>query len=139
MPASTPTASAPHVPLRSPFLTAALAWLIPGAGHFLLGRRARAIIIFLTVLAAFAVGLLLHGPIFQPGGADVLTRVINTGGFIGDIASGAFYFIAVSCGYFPPDTGGHASDYGSKFLVVAGLLNILSIVDAYEIATRQKD
>jgi hypothetical protein len=112
---------------------------VPGAGHFLLGRRGRGLIIFLTVLTAFAVGLLLHGPIFQPGGSDVLTRIINTGGFIGDLASGAFYFIAAGSGYAPPDGGGHASDYGSKFLVVAGLLNILAMVDAYEIATRQKD
>jgi hypothetical protein len=120
-------------------LTAGLAWLVPGAGHFLLRRRGRGLIIFLTVLAAFVVGLLLHGPLFRPGGADVLTRIINTGGFIGDVATGALYFIVAGCGYAPPDAGGHASDYGSKFLVVAGLLNILAIVDAYEIATKQKD
>lgn len=139
MPAAPSTASAPSTPLKSPFLTAALAWIIPGAGHFLVGRRGRGIIVFLTVLATFAVGLLMYGPMFHPGGTDVLTRLINTGGFIGDLANGLFYFVAVGCGYAQPDAGGHSSDYGSKFLVVAGLLNILAMVDAYEIATRQKD
>lgn len=139
MPAAPSTASVPSTPLRSPFLTAALAWILPGAGHFLVGRRGRGLIVFFTVLAAFAVGLLMYGPMFQLGGADVLTRLINTGGFIGDLASGIFYFLTIGCGYAQPDAGGHASDYGSKFLVVAGLLNILAMVDAYEIATRQKD
>ena len=120
-------------------MTAALAWIIPGAGHFLVGRRGRGLIVFFTVLATFAVGLLMYGPMFHPGGADVLTRLINTGGFIGDLANGALYFVTIACGYAQADAGGHASDYGSKFLVVAGLLNILAMVDAYEIATRQKD
>lgn len=134
-----PIASAPPAPLKSPFLTAVLAWLIPGAGHFLVGRKGRGLIVFFTVLATFAVGLIMYGPMFHPGGSDVLTRFINFGGFIGNLANGAFYFIAIGCGYAQPDAGGHASDYGSKFLVVAGLLNILAVVDAYEIATRQKD
>lgn len=139
MPAAPPNVSAAPAPLKSPFLTAALAWIIPGAGHFFVGRRGRGLIVFFTVLAAFVIALLMYGPMFHPGGADVLTRLINTGGFIGDLASGAFYFIAVGSGYAQPDAGGHASDYGAKFFVVAGLLNILAMVDAYEIATRQKD
>lgn len=139
MPAAPSTASAVPAPLKSPFVTALLAWIIPGVGHLFLGRRGRGAIVFCTVLATFVVGLLMYGPMFQPGGADVLTRLINTGGFVGDLANGAFYFVTVGCGYAKPDAGGHASDYGSKFLVVAGLLNILAMVDAYEIATRQKD
>jgi hypothetical protein len=42
-------------------------------------------------------------------------------------------------GYFPPDLAGHNPDYGSKLIVAAGLLNILAMVDAYEINSRQKD
>jgi len=139
MPAAPSTASAPVAPLKSPVVTALIAWIIPGGGHFWLGRRGRGLIVFCTVLAAFGVGLLMYGPMFHPGGSDVLTRVINIGGFIGNLASGIFYFVTMACGYAQPDAGGHASDYGSKFLVVAGLLNILAMVDAYEIATRQKD
>jgi hypothetical protein len=76
---------------------------------------------------------------FQPGGADLLARLIQFGGFIGDLASGLFYFLAIWFGYSQADVAGHTPDYGSKFLVAAGLLNILAMVDAYEIATQQKD
>jgi hypothetical protein len=127
-------------PLRPPYLVVLIGWLIPGGGHFLLNRRGRAAIIFATVLVSFLIGVGMRGPLFQPAGAgDVLSRLIQYGGFLGDLASGLFYFVATWLGYAPPDVAGHAPDYGSKFIVAAGLFNILAIVDAYEIATRQKD
>jgi hypothetical protein len=132
-----PTAS---TPARSPLLITGIAWLIPGSGHLLLGRRGRGAIICATVLAAFLIGILLRGPMFHPtSSGDLLSRLIQLGGFIGDLAAGLPYFLSVWLGYGPPDIAGHDPDYGSKFLVAAGLLNILGMVDAYEIATRQKD
>lgn len=139
MPATSANASA-TVPARSPWLTVALAWFVPGSGHFLLGRRGRAAIIFGTVLAPFILGLLMRGPMFQPTSTgDVLSRAIQWGGLVADLANGLPYFIAVWFGYGPPDVPTHTCDYGSKLLVAAGLLNILAVVDAYEIATGQKD
>jgi hypothetical protein len=41
-------------------------------------------------------------------------------------------------GYNQPDAAGHVHDYGTKFLVTAGLLNILAMVDAFEIAAKRK-
>jgi hypothetical protein len=139
MPTST-SAEVRPAPLRSPWLTVLLAWLLPGSGHLLLGRRGRGAILFSAILVSFVVGVLMRGPLFQvtPTG-DVLSRLIQYGGMIGDIAAGLLYFIAVWMGYAPLDRAGHTADYGSKFLVAAGLLNILAMVDAYEIATRQKD
>ena len=55
------------------------------------------------------------------------------------MAAGLIYFVTVWLGYWPADRATHTADYGAKFLVAAGLLNILAMVDAYEIATRQKD
>jgi hypothetical protein len=82
----------------------------------------------------------MRGPFFEPSSAgDLLSRLIQYGGFLGDLANGLFYFVSSWMGYGPPPTAGHNADYGSKFLVCAGLLNILAMVDAYEIATRQKD
>lgn len=139
MPAISATASS-SAPARSPILTIILAWLIPGSGHFLLGRRGRGAIISVTVLAAFLIGVLMRGPMFQLSSTgDLLSRLIQWGGFLGDLATGLVYFVSVWLGYGPPDQAGHTPDYGSKFIVAAGLLNILAMVDAYEIAMHQKD
>lgn len=140
MPATTPVVTTSVAPLRSPFLVVLAAWLVPGSGHFLLGRRGRAVIIFAAVVVSFLIGIMMRGPFFSPvSNGDVLSKLIQYGGMAGDIANGLLYFIASFAGYGPPDQPGHAADYGSKFIVCAGLLNILAIVDAYEIATRQKD
>lgn len=127
-------------PVRSPVLTVLIAWLIPGGGHFFLGKRTRGLIIFATVLLSFIVGVLLRGPFFTTADAsDMLSRLIAYGGLLGDVASGLLYFVAVFMGYAPADRAGHDADYGSKFLVAAGLINLLAMIDAFEIAKREKD
>ena len=87
----------------------------------------------------FLLGLMMRGALFQPQGGDLLTTVIYYGGFIGDLMSGVLYFVTVWLGYDQPDIAGHVHDYGAKFLVAAGLLNILAMVDAFEIASGKKD
>jgi hypothetical protein len=126
-------------PARSPFLIGIVAWLIPGGGHFLLARRGRGAVIFGAVLLTFAIGILMRGPMFQPRTGDLLTTAIQFGGFVGDLANGFLYLLTVWLGYSQPDAPGHVHDYGSKLIVAAGLLNILGIVDAWEIATGKKD
>jgi hypothetical protein len=115
-----------------------LAWLIPGGGHFLLKRHARGAILFGAVLVAFVVGLLTRGALFQPQTGDLFTTLIYCGGFIGNLASGALYLLTTWMGYAQLDVAGHVHDYGTKFLVAAGLMNILAMVDAYEIAVGKK-
>jgi hypothetical protein len=117
----------------------ALAWLIPGGGHFLLKRPGRGGLIAASVAAMFLLGLMMRGALFQPQGGDLLTTVIYYGGFIGDLMSGLLYFVTVWLGYAQPDVAGHVHDYGTKFLVAAGLLNVLAMVDAFEIASGKKD
>jgi uncharacterized protein DUF6677 len=116
-----------------------LAWLVPGGGHFLLKRPARGAILGASVAIVFLLGLMMRGTLFQPEGGDLLTMVIYYGGFIGDLLAGILYVLTVWLGYSQPDMPGHVHDYGTKFLVAAGLLNLLAIVDAYEIATGRKD
>ncbi|HTB11360.1 MAG TPA: DUF6677 family protein [Bryobacteraceae bacterium] len=117
----------------------ALAWLIPGGGHFLLKRPGRGGLIAASVTAMFLLGLMMRGALFQPQGGDLLTTVIYYGGFIGDLMSGVLYFVTVWLGYNQADVAGHVHDYGTKFLVAAGLLNVLAMVDAFEIASGKKD
>jgi hypothetical protein len=116
-----------------------VAWLIPGGGHFLLKKPARGAALAVSVMVIFLAGLMMRGALFQPQGGDLLTTVIYYGGFIGDVLAGLLYFLSVWLGYSQPDMAGHVHDYGTKFLVAAGLLNLLAIVDAFEIATGQKD
>jgi len=129
----------PMPPITAWIGPVALGWLIPGGGHFLLKRTGRGMLLLLSVTAMFLFGLMMRGAMFQPQSGDVLTTIINTGGFIGDICSGALYLMAVWLGYNQPDVAGHVHDYGTKFLVTAGLLNLLAVVDAFEIAAGRKD
>ena len=117
----------------------ALGWLIPGGGHLLLKRTGRGLLLLVAVTGMFLSGLMMRGAMFQPQSGDLLTTIINTGGFIGDIASGLLYLLSVWLGYNQPDMPGHVHDYGTKFLVTAGLLNILALTDAFEIAVGRKD
>ncbi|HWZ33892.1 MAG TPA: DUF6677 family protein [Bryobacteraceae bacterium] len=117
----------------------ALAWIVPGGGHFLLKRPGRGALLAASVAAMFLLGLMMRGALFSPQTGDILTTVIYVGGFIGNFMSGIFYFLAVWLGYSQADVAGHVHDYGTKFLVAAGLLNILAMVDAFEIATGKKE
>ncbi len=117
----------------------ALGWLIPGGGHLLLKRTGRGLLLMFSVTAMFLLGLMMRGAMFQPQSGDLLTTLINTGGFIGDVCSGILYLLSSWLGYNQPDVAGHVHDYGTKFLVTAGLLNILAMVDAFEIAAGRKD
>ncbi|MFN3323021.1 MAG: DUF6677 family protein [Bryobacteraceae bacterium] len=128
----------PMPPVRLWAHIVAFAWLVPGGGHFLLRRHVRGALLLFCVFAMFVLGLLMRGTLFEPQTGDLLTTVIYVGGFIGNLASGFLYLLTVWFGYAQPDVAGHVHDYGTKFLVGAGLLNVLAIVDAYEIAVGRK-
>ena len=143
-----PLTPAPTTPLATPaarpssskwFSALLLAWLIPGAGHVLLKRPGRGALIALSVSVMYLLGLMMRGALFSPQSGDLLTTVIYYGGFFGNLMSGILYFLTVWLGYAQPDVAGHVHDYGTKFLVGAGLLNLLAMVDAFEIATGRKD
>jgi hypothetical protein len=127
------------MPATKWFPVVALAWLIPGGGHFLLKRPGRGALLAACVLAMFLLGLMMRGALFQPQTGDLLTTVIYWGGFLGNLMSGILYLMTSWLGYNQVDVAGHVHDYGTKFLVAAGLLNVLAMVDAFEIATGKKD
>jgi len=128
----------PAPPVKVWLPAVALGWLVPGGGHFLLKRRGRAVLLAAAITCMFVLGLLMRGAMFQPQTGDILTTLINWGGFLGDLSSGILYLMSSWLGYSQTDVAGHVHDYGTKFLVAAGLLNILAMVDAYEIAGGKK-
>ncbi len=128
----------PAVPISKWLPAVALAWFVPGGGHFLLKRQGRAALLMASVTLMFLFGLFMRGSMFVPQSGVLLTVLINYGGFVGDMASGILYLMATWMGYNQPDVAGHVYDYGTKFLVSAGLLNVLAMVDVYEIAVGKK-
>ena len=112
----------------------ALAWLIPGAGHLIQKRWIRGLLLFASVAGMFAFGLAMQGKVYQPNTGDLLDIL----GFIGDLGSGAFYFMARIFDWGGTSITSAVADYGTKFIVVAGLLNIMAAVDAYHIAIGKK-
>jgi hypothetical protein len=129
----------PMPPIGAWLPAVALGWLVPGGGHFLLKRTGRGALLLASIAAMFLCGLMMQGAMFTPQNGDLLTTLINTGGFIGDLCSGILFLASQWFGYNQPDMAGHVHDYGTKFLVTAGLLNLLAMVDAYEIAAGRKE
>ena len=142
MAAQTTTAAPPQEeskPISTWILPVLATWVVPGGGHFLQKKTGRGILILACVGLMFLFGMFMRGMMFTPERGDILTTLINYGGFVCDLASGVFYFAAAMFGYAAPDMAGDVHDYGTKFLVTAGLLNILAMVDSYEIAIGKKD
>jgi hypothetical protein len=129
----------PMPPLRVWAPVVAVAWLIPGGGHIMLHRKGRGFLLMFSVVSMFLFGLMTRGAFFTPQTGDLLTTVIYCGGFVANVLSGIPYFLADWLGYSQPDVAGLVHDYGTKFLVGAGLLNVLAMVDAFEIAAGRKD
>src|ERR1700691_5340750 len=142
MAAQTTTAVPPQEesrPVSTWILPVLAAWVVPGGGHFLQKKTGRGALILVSVGLMFLFGLFMRGMMFTPEKSDILTTLINYGGFFCVLASGGFYFAASMFGYAAPDMAGAVHDYGTKFLVTAGLLNILALVDSYEIAAGKQE
>lgn len=110
------------------------AWLVPGAGHLLLARRMRGLGIFVAVAGLALTGYALRGNVFvyHPGDAFALL------GFLADAGSGVLYGLARLLEREGSDVSRAAGDYGTRFIAAAGIVNVLAILDAYEIARRRR-
>lgn len=117
-----------------PVLVLLAGWLIPGAGHLMLGKWVRALLLFVSILAMYLVGLGLAGKIYMPNTGDVLDML----GFAGQIGAGLLYALARIFGWGATSVVNTLADYGTKFLVVAGLLNIVAAIDAHSLANGRK-
>jgi hypothetical protein len=117
-----------------PALVLLVAWLVPGAGHLLVGKWIRALLLFGSILGMYLIGLGLAGKVYQPNTGDILDML----GFVGQLGMGALYMLARVFGWGASSIVNTLADYGTKFLVVAGLLNIVAAVDAYSLANGRK-
>jgi hypothetical protein len=142
--APTPAPEAPpavtqhaHLPSRShaaAFAIGAAGWLLPGLGHALQKMWGRAAACFLTVGLLVIIGSGMRGNLFTSEGGDAFAIL----GYIADVGTGSFYWIAKRLEINGPDVSRADGDYGTRFLAAAGVLNLLAALHAYEAARGRK-
>jgi hypothetical protein len=134
-PVKTKTAAEPAVPASMmPILAPAFGWLIPGAGHIIQRRWIRGALLFVSIGTLFVLGLMMQGHIYKANGGDILDIL----GFIGDLGAGGMYIVTLAMNWGQGAVAFAIADYGTKFMIVAGLLNFIAVADAYHIAIGKK-
>lgn len=115
-------------------LVCLLAWLLPGAAHVWLGWRQKGAVFFLALMAMFAIGLGLHGRIFPFEFSEPLVALAA----IADVGLGGPWLAAQLFGWGGGIVTAVTHESGNTFLIVAGLLNVLVILDAFDISMGRK-
>jgi hypothetical protein len=116
------------------YLICAAAWALPGAGHLWLGRRQKGLTFLIAITLMFAFGLWLEGRIFPFEFSQPLVALAA----FADLGNGIPYFVAKLLGYGSGRVVAITYEYGNAFAIVAGLLNMLVVLDAYDIAEGRK-
>lgn len=117
-----------------PALALLAGWLIPGAGHFLIGKWVRGLLLFVAIVGMYAIGLGLAGKIYLPNTNEMLEML----GFVGQLGMGLLYVLARVVGWGGTAAATTLNDYGTKFLVACGLLNLIAAADAHALASGRK-
>ena len=126
-----PNAASPAKPLWLVYL---LGWLVPGGGHLWLGRWSKGLVFLIALPAMFVIGLALEGRLFPFEPSEPLVALAA----IANVGSGLPYFIARALDFGAGRAVAVTYDYGNAFLITAGLLNALVVIDAHDIALGRK-
>jgi hypothetical protein len=130
------TAAAPEpLPSAQLVMAVALAWLVPGLGHVYLKRLARGLIFFVLVLAAIVIGCNLQGNLYRPTPGAPLSYL----GTLGSMGMGIPYFVLRYGMHYEGAQEAAGFEYGSAFLLTAGLMNFLLVLDAWDIGLGKKE
>jgi hypothetical protein len=117
-----------------PLALCAIGWLVPGGAHLWLGRRDKGVIFLVVLVALFAAGLWLDGRIFPIEPREPLVALAA----LANIGIGVPYFVAWALGLGAGNVVAASYEYANTYLIVAGLLNALVVLDAYDIAVGRK-
>lgn len=113
----------------------AVAWLVPGLGHLLLGRRLRAAVFAGVITVAFVVGIALRGELALPRPGDPLSLLAA----VASLGNGCLFFLAKALGLGDGVVTAAGWEFGNTFLLTAGMMNLLLVLDVHDIAVGQKD
>jgi hypothetical protein len=129
------TGAAPRNPSRQGFVYLPLiaGWLVPGAGHFVLGKWGRGALLAVSIIGMFALGIGMNGKLYA-NAHDILDLL----GLVGDLGNGLLYLVSRALSLGADQVQVTTGDYGTRFIVVAGLLNVIAAVDAHNIRTGRK-
>jgi hypothetical protein len=116
------------------YLICAAAWFVPGGGHLWLGRRQKGLTFLVALTLMFAAGLWLEGQLFP---FDLTQPLVALAAFA-DIGIGLPYLVAAAAGAGDGRVVAVTYEYGNAFLIVAGLMNMLVVLDAFDIAQGRK-
>lgn len=108
--------------------------LVPGLGHAILQKWDRAIVFLGSISLMFALGLRLQARLFSPDFSDLFSTLK----FMADAGSGLLYWVSWMRGLGPGEPSVYTFDFGNVFVYVAGLLNMLVVIDAFDIAMGRK-
>jgi hypothetical protein len=108
-------------------------WLLPGAGHFLQRKWIRGALLLAAIGGMFVLGIAMQGKLYT-GAQSILDML----GLAGDLGSGLFYLVSRQLGLGADSVQITTADYGTRFIVVAGLLNVIAAVDAHNLYTGRK-
>lgn len=111
-----------------------LAWLMPGAGHFTLGKRQKALVFAIVLPAMFLIGLVLKGRLFPFTPGDPLVALAAAA----NVMAGVPYLLARLFGAGGGTVTAITYEYGNTFMIAAGLLNTLVVLDAFDVARGRK-
>ena len=119
-----------------------MAWLVPGAGHALLKRWNRAVLLGGAVWVSFFVGLAMGGHMFSLSTGQGSSPWLQVPPMIANLGAGLPYLVCALLGIGFADDPQQAAratyEYGNTFLLIAGLLNYLTLLDAFDIAAGRK-
>ena len=132
-----PPAGSPPQPegLVRQIVVAVAAWAVPGSGHLLLRKPRRAAVVCGVVLFSFLFGCWLRGHLYVVIPEQPLSRLAT----LSSMGAGGPYFLARYLVEYEGDILSSTFEYGKAFLLTAGLLNLLAVLDAWDIASGSKD
>ena len=117
-----------------PAVVCIVSWLVPGAGHLMQGRRQKGLIFFVAIPVMFAIGLWLEGRLFPYMFSDPLVGLAA----LAQTGIGVPMLIASAIGLGQGVVTAGSYEYGNTFLIVSGLLNLLVVIDAYDVRLGRK-
>lgn len=117
-----------------PAVVCLVSWLVPGAGHLMQGRRQKGVIFLIALPVMFGIGLWLDGRLFPFAFADPLVGLAA----LANLGMGAPYLVASVMGLGKGVVTASSYEYGNAFLIVSGLLNMLVVIDAYDVSLGRK-